>query len=50
MSGYVTNTNFTDASKLRSKDFLTWGYNTLEYLKEFPFVKIVKKLKAEGSN
>lgn len=42
MTGYVRNTNFTDASKLRSKDFLTWGYNTLEYLNEFPFVKVVK--------
>lgn len=49
MTGYVKNTTFEDASKLRSKHFLTWGYNTLEYLKEFPFVKIVKKLKAVSS-
>ena len=44
MTGYEVKTSFEDADKMRKKDYITWAYNTLEYLEEFPFVKIVQAL------
>lgn len=47
MTGYEVKTSFEDADKLRKKDYITWAYNTLEYLKEFPFVKIVQNVSTD---
>lgn len=41
MSAFEIMTNFWNPRSLTDTKYLTWGYNTLEYLKQFPFITIV---------
>lgn len=41
MSAFETMTNFWNPRSLTDTKYLTWGYNDLEYLKQFPFITIV---------
>lgn len=40
MSGFSTSTAFFNPEKLRTTNYLTWGENTLDYIKEFPFITV----------
>ena len=40
MSAFRVGTSFFNARSLTTNHYLTWGHNTLEYLKRYPFVTI----------
>lgn len=40
MSAFEVGTSFFNPKSLTETNFLTWGYNTLEYLKNYPFVTV----------
>ena len=42
MSAFETGTSFFNPKSLTETHWLTWGYNTLEYLKNYPFITIHK--------
>ena len=42
MSAFEVGTSFFNARSLTENHYLTWGHNTLEYLKSYPFVKVVE--------
>ena len=42
MSEFQTGTSFFNAKSLTENHYLTWGYNTLEYLKNYPFITVHK--------
>lgn len=46
MSGFEVGTSFFNPRSLTTNNYLTWGTNTLEYLKEYPFIT-VKGVKAQ---
>lgn len=41
MSGFEVGTSFFNAKSLTDNKYLTWGRNTLEYLKDKPFIRLV---------
>ena len=41
MSAFSVGTSFFDAQKLRENHWLTFGHNTLDYIRNFPIIKIV---------
>lgn len=41
MSAFEAMTNFWNPRALTDTKYLTWGYNTLEHLKQFPFITVV---------
>ena len=43
MSAFQTGTSFFNAKSLTENHYLTWGYNTLEYLKNYPYITVNKK-------
>lgn len=43
MSAFQTGTSFFNPKSLTETHYLTWGYNTLEYLKNYPYITIHKK-------
>lgn len=40
MTAFTTGTEFFNARSLTATHFLIWGYNALEYLKNYPFVTV----------
>lgn len=42
MSAFQTGTSFFNPKSLTETQWLTWGYNTLEYLKNYPYITIHK--------
>lgn len=40
MSAFEVGTSFFNARSLTENHYLTWGHNTLEYLKSYPFVTV----------
>lgn len=40
MSAFEAGTSFFNARSLTENHYLTWGHNTLEYLKRYPFITI----------
>lgn len=40
MSAFEVGTSFFNPRSLTENHYLTWGHNTLEYLKSYPFIKI----------
>ena len=40
MSAFEVGTSFFNARSLTENHYLTWGHNTLEYLKSYPFVEV----------
>ena len=40
MSAFEVGTSFFNAKSLTTNHYLTWGHNTLEYLKNYPFITI----------
>lgn len=42
MSAFEVGTSFYNPKSLTENHYLTWGHNTLEYLKNYPMIKIVK--------
>ena len=40
MSAFEVGTSFFNPRSLTENHFLTWGHNTLEYLKSYPFIKV----------
>lgn len=40
MSGFEVGTSFFNAKSLTENHYLTWGHNTLEYLKNYPFITV----------
>lgn len=42
MSAFQTGTSFFNAKSLTENHYLTWGYNTLEYLKNYPYITVHK--------
>lgn len=40
MSAFETGTSFFNPRSLTENHYLTWGHNTIEYLKNYPFIKI----------
>lgn len=40
MSAFSVGTSFFNPKSLTENHYLTWGYNTLEYLKNYPFITI----------
>lgn len=42
MSAFEVATSFFNAKSLTENHYLTWGYNTLDYLKEYPFITLKK--------
>ena len=40
MSAFEASTAFFNARSLTTNHYLTWGHNTLEYLKNYPFIQI----------
>lgn len=40
MTGFETQTDFFNPRSLTETHFLIWGYNTLEYLKNYPFITV----------
>ena len=40
MSAFQVGTSFFNPKSLTENHYLTWGYNTLEYLKNYPFITI----------
>ena len=43
MSAFETGTSFFNPRSLTENHYLTWGHNTIEYLKNYPFIKVVAK-------
>ena len=43
MSAFEVGTSFYNAASLTDTNFLTWGHNTLQYLKNYPMVTVRKK-------
>ena len=43
MSAFETGTSFFNPLSLTENHYLIWGHNTLEYLKNYPFVTVMKK-------
>ena len=43
MSAFEVGTSFFNPKSLTENHYLTFGYNTLEYLKNYPFITVVKK-------
>lgn len=41
MSAFEASTSFFNPRSLTENHYLTWGHNTLEYLKAFPMIKVV---------
>lgn len=49
MSAFEVGTSFFNPRSLTENHYLTWGYNTLEYLKNYPFITVrVKPAVANG--
>lgn len=49
MSAFEVGTSFFNPRSLTENHYLTWGYNTLEYLKNYPFITVrVKPAVASG--
>lgn len=46
MTGFETGTEFFNPRSLTETHYLIWGYNTLEYLKNYPFITV--KAQAAG--
>ena len=44
MSAFEVGTSFFNARSLTENHYLTWGHNTLEYLKRYPFITISEQL------
>ena len=42
MSGFEVGTSFFNAKSLTENHYLTFGHNTLEYLKDKPYITLVK--------
>lgn len=42
MSAFSVGTSFYDAQKLRENHWLTFGHNTLDYIRNYPIIKIVE--------
>lgn len=42
MSAFEVATSFFNPKSLTETHYLTWGHNTLEYLKEFPFITVME--------
>ena len=42
MSAFEVGTSFFNPKSLTETHYLTWGHNTLEYLKEFPYITVVQ--------
>lgn len=40
MSAFEAGTSFFNARSLTENHYLTWGHNTLEYLKKYPFITV----------
>lgn len=40
MSAFEVGTSFFNAKSLTENHYLTWGFNTLEYLKNYPFITV----------
>jgi hypothetical protein len=40
MSAFETSTSFFNPKSLTENHYLTWGHNTLEHLKEYPFITL----------
>ena len=40
MSGFEVGTSFFNPKSLTENHYLTWGHNTLEYLKNYPFITL----------
>ena len=40
MSGFEVGTSFYNPKALLETNYLTWGHNTLEYLKNYPFITV----------
>lgn len=40
MSAFSVGTSFFNAASLTENHYLTWGHNTLEYLKNYPFITV----------
>lgn len=40
MSSFEVGTSFFNQKSLTENHYLTWGYNTLEYLKNYPFITV----------
>lgn len=40
MSAFETGTSFFNSRSLTENHYLTWGYNTLEHLKNYPFITV----------
>ena len=40
MSAFEVGTSFFNPRSLTENHYLTWGFNTLEYLKSYPFIKV----------
>lgn len=42
MSAFEVGTSFFNPKSLTENHYLTWGHNTIEYLKGYPMIKVVK--------
>jgi hypothetical protein len=42
MSAFSVGTSFYDQQKLRENHWLTFGHNTLDYIRNFPIITIVE--------
>ena len=42
MSAFEVGTSFFNARSLTENHYLTWGHNTLEYLKRYPFITVTE--------
>lgn len=43
MSAFEVGTSFYNSASLTDTNFLTWGHNTLQYLKNYPMITVRKK-------
>lgn len=43
MSAFEVGTSFFNPKSLTETHYLTWGHNTLEYLKNYPFITVTQK-------
>lgn len=43
MSAFEVGTSFFNPRSLTENHYLTWGHNSLEYLKSYPFIKVVEQ-------
>lgn len=43
MSAFEVGTSFFNSKSLTENHYLTWGHNTLEYLKNYPFITVTQK-------